>query len=340
MTNYNLDDAAVSLKRMGITYEDAQETLADGNCLVVCPAEDTYEECRIALIMEVYGVASDKGDYLRKGNANERELRNTLNQIVAGLEKEYIASNGQIYLGYEEPYTTDIETVGMLYYFTIWDGNLIFIHCQYELSDEEDYSEAAEELVRTTVDGIYDSGVTKTLPDCGKIPFAFINTTDGSDIKPIKYGYLYGIFDHTLVEKNISDTDSEDINYYHSYKLAGVKEKQDLEVTAKCLNLKVSNTLYSKASGAMYAYDENPKSAVKTRNMYQILTAWSKDSGGEWKRLSLPELIKLFQGSKPVEDCEELYTVVLRMNKEGQTDALMMTYASCEDTIKFMSGSE
>lgn len=338
LTNFNMDEASVSIERLGISDEKAREFMQE-SCLLVTPADDSFEDNRIALLMYPDGKFTNTGGYLREGTVYEKKLRYNLKRdLKENFDKEYIAANGQIYLGYEEPYTTETETIGVIYYYTVWKGNLIITQCQYDLSDEEDYHEAAEELVKSTLDSLYDRNTAVVLPECHDFCFGFANSTDGSNIIPVEYGYTYIIKDHALVERGISDfTGKEETIYYHTYTLAGLKENQNLEETQKCLSLSKDNAIYRNPHSDLFTYDEDPVNAAKTGKASRILTMWKIYDGGKLKRLNSQEIKDIYEGTKIVDDCPGLYSLELFINTEGKLTGLKLVFAPLEDAAPEMS---
>ena len=340
LTTYYLKEDSISINRLGISYEKACDFMGDGTCLLVTPAEDTFDDARIVLLIDSYSGVSDTGNYLRIGAANENGLRELVDQCVTvDLDLEYITPNGQIYLGYEEPYDGDEETGGLFYYFSIWDGTLICIQCQYDMEDADQNHEAAEELFKSTVNSFYDYKVAINLPDCLNFSFGFTNILDGSDIIPIEYGRFYGMDDHEVISKDITASSTGDYdNYHHSYEYCKIEENESIENTVKLLGITTTNAIYQNSIGYMYAYDERPMDAARTGGMSEIITAWSMDASGEWRHMKAQEEADLFSGKHSLQDCESVFTIVVDMDKEGKTNALMLTYASYEDTLKFITG--
>ena len=339
LTTYDLKEDSVSISRLGISYEEACDFMEDGPCLLVTPAEAAFDDARIALLIDSYSGVSDTGNYLRTGAANENELRELVDECVTvDLDLEYITPNGQIYLGYDEPYEGDEEGMGgLIYYFSIWDGTLIRIQCVYDMEDADQCHEATEELFKSTVNSFYDYRVAIALPDCLNYSFGLTNISDGSDIIPIEYGRFYGMDDHQVVSKDITENSTGEYdNYHHSYEYCGIEENESIENTARLLGLTRTNAIYQNSIGYMYAYDEKPAAAARTLGMSSILTAWSMDASGEWRHMNSQEEADLFSGKQSLQDCESVFVIVIDMDKEGKTTALMLTYASYEDTLNFI----
>ena len=318
---------------LDVTADEVREFMGDAQMLVL-PRGDLWKNTPIALRVYCYSLELDPDSFLREKTVNKSDLRKAIMDSFEDSDEYYLRDytdrSGRIYLVFEESVDTEEGEAGILYYMTVCSGDLIIFSCQYEIDENEDYREAAEEMLLGFTAGFHDARDEYYLPDINFDVFSFINESNGSDLIPIELGKSYTISDHELTESDFSGT-GEETHHYHSYLYARTGEKTKASKAMKLLGMNSDHSLFFD-DGEVYKENYGISSHAG-----DYLTVWYKDSGGVWTHCDFVQAASLFAGYKTLSDCEELFVIDLGAGDDDVTEYIKVTWTSYEDMLALFS---